>query len=94
MVVLQLGASGSAVGSSVGWCLASIGTNTLGSVLGPASRAALFAFRPTIGRLSRNGISPVSLDHDVIGPMGLTTYDVALMLEVMSGEDDNDKSIE
>ncbi|KAK6905673.1 hypothetical protein I203_106503 [Kwoniella mangroviensis CBS 8507] len=84
--------SGSAVGLSVGWGAAAVGTDTLGSVLGPASRAALYAIRPTLGRVSRKGVVPVSLDHDTIGPMGFTTWDVALMLEIMSGEDQDDQS--
>ncbi|OCF55494.1 hypothetical protein L486_06978 [Kwoniella mangroviensis CBS 10435] len=83
----------SAVGGlSVGWGAAAVGTDTLGSVLGPASRAALYAIRPTLGRVSRKGVVPVSLDHDTIGPMGFTTWDVALMLEIMSGEDQEDQS--
>nr|XP_019049186.1 hypothetical protein I302_02967 [Kwoniella bestiolae CBS 10118]OCF28116.1 hypothetical protein I302_02967 [Kwoniella bestiolae CBS 10118] len=83
--------SGSAVGLSVGWGVVAVGTDTLGSVNGPASRAALYAVRPTVGRLSRSGVVPISLDHDTVGPMGSTTYDIALMLEVMSGEDVNDR---
>ncbi|WVQ97353.1 hypothetical protein IAU59_004464 [Kwoniella sp. CBS 9459] len=83
--------SGSAVGLSAGWAAASIGTDTMGSVLGPAARADLYAIRPTVGRVSRIGTVPVSMEHDTIGSMGYTTYDVALMLEVMSGEDADDK---
>ncbi|OCF31109.1 hypothetical protein I316_07241 [Kwoniella heveanensis BCC8398] len=82
--------SGSAVGVSAGWAAASLGTDTMGSVLGPAARADLYAIRPTIGRVSRSGTVPVSMEHDTIGPMGFTTYDVALMLEIMAGADERD----
>lgn len=69
----------------------------------PAQRAALFSIRPTIGLLSREGICPIrygccdqfflrltkvsSLNFDTPGVMGLTTYDVALLLEVMAEND-------
>ncbi|WVF70570.1 hypothetical protein IAT40_005362 [Kwoniella sp. CBS 6097] len=82
--------SGSAVALSAGWAAASIGTDTMGSVLGPAARADLYAIRPTVGRVSRSGVVPVSLEHDTVGPMGFTTYDVALLLEIMAGADERD----
>ncbi|WVQ85405.1 hypothetical protein IAT38_007570 [Cryptococcus sp. DSM 104549] len=85
--------SGSAVGVSAGWAAGSLGTDTMGSVLGPASRAALFAIRTTMGLLSRAGAIPVSLDHDQIGPIGFTTLDVAIMLQAMLGTDERDPII-
>ncbi|RSH80136.1 hypothetical protein EHS25_007241 [Saitozyma podzolica] len=83
--------SGSAVGVSVGWAAGALGTDTAGSTVGPASRAALYAIRPTLGLLSRSGVMPVSLEHETVGPMGFTAYDVALMLELMMGREDRDE---
>ncbi|KAK4688916.1 amidase, partial [Tremellales sp. Uapishka_1] len=84
--------SGSAVGLSAGFGAAALGTDSSGSVVLPAARAAVFGIRPTLGLISRGGVVPITLDSDTIGPMGFTTYDTALLLEAISGEDPADPS--
>ncbi|WVF70571.1 hypothetical protein IAT40_005363 [Kwoniella sp. CBS 6097] len=83
---------GSAVGLSAGWAAAAIGSDTLGATLGPAGRANLYAIRPTLGRVSRSGTVPVSREFDTVGARAFTTYDVALMLEIMAGTDPRDEA--
>lgn len=86
--------SGSAVALSAGFAAGSIGSDTSGSLIWPASRAALFAIRPSMGLVSRHGVVPVALSMDTIGPMGKTAYDTALLLTHMAGPDENDDSSE
>ncbi|GHJ89998.1 hypothetical protein NliqN6_6400 [Naganishia liquefaciens] len=84
--------SGSAVAVSAGWTPASLGTETLGSIIAPAGRAALYALRPTLGLVSRAGMVPACKAMDTVGPMAKCVYDVALLLECMMGPDHLDGS--
>ena len=68
---------------STGYTPLSIGTETDGSLVVPASRAALYAIKPTVGLVSQHGIIPVSHNMDAAGPVAKTPYDIALLLDIM-----------
>ncbi|PVH79048.1 amidase signature enzyme [Cadophora sp. DSE1049] len=76
--------TGSAVAVSAGFAPLAIGTDTGGSLILPSNRASLYAFRPTMGLISQDGIIPVSYDHDAAGPMAKSVLDVANMLDVLA----------
>jgi amidase len=76
--------SGSAVGVSAGYAPVAIGTETNGSLLCPAGRAALYTIKPTIGLIPQHGIVPISANFDSAGPMTKTSYDLAVLLDVLA----------
>jgi amidase len=82
--------SGSAVGSSIGLSFAFLGTDTVGSILAPASWGNLVGIRPTVGLTSRSLVIPISEHQDTIGPLARTVADVAAILSIMAGKDVND----
>ena len=82
--------SGSAVAVAVGMCPAALGSQTVGSVLRPASYNGVVGFKPSYGRVSRYGVIPVSWSLDTMGWMTRTVEDAALLLQAMAGPDDND----
>ena len=82
--------SGSAVAVAAGMCPAALGSQTVGSVLRPASYNGVVGFKPSYGRVSRHGVIPVSWSLDTMGWMTRTVEDAALLLKVMAGPDDND----
>jgi len=82
--------SGSAVAVAVGMCAAALGSQTVGSVLRPASYNGVVGFKPTYGRVSRYGIIPVSWSLDTAGWMTRSVEDAALLLNVMAGPDPRD----
>lgn len=67
-----------------------LGTDTGGSIRGPASVNGIVGLKPTNGLLSRSGIVPLSLTFDTSGPMARSVYDVAVTLGVMTGVDPAD----
>ena len=87
-VVLPGGSSsGSAVAVAAGLCAASIGTETSGSLLYPASQNGLVTVKPTVGLISRAGILPISHSQDTAGPMTRTVRDAAMLLNVLAAKD-------
>lgn len=78
--------SGPAVGVSAGYAPLSIGTETDGSLVCPAGRAALYTLKPTVGIIETAGIVPISHNFDAPGPMTKTPYDLALLLDVLVQE--------
>ncbi|MBR0717449.1 amidase family protein [Bradyrhizobium liaoningense] len=82
--------SGSAVAVAAGLCAASIGTETSGSLLSPASQNGLVTVKPTVGLISRAGILPISHSQDTAGPMTRTVRDAALLLNVLAAKDPRD----
>ena len=82
--------SGSAVSVATGMCPVALGSQTVGSVLRPASYNGVVGLKPTYGRVSRYGVVPVSWSLDTMGWMSRTVEDAALMLQVMAGPDAND----
>jgi amidase len=78
--VLQTGGSSSGVGTAANLWAASVGTDTGGSVISPSNSNMLVGIRPTIGRISRYGVIPITADHDTAGPMTRTVTDAAIMM--------------
>ena len=82
--------SGSAVSVAARMCPVAMGSQTVGSVLRPASYNGIVGLKPTYGRVSRRGVVPVSWSLDTVGWMGRTVEDMALLLQVMAGPDELD----
>jgi len=77
--VLQTGGSSSGIGTAASFWAASVGTDTGGSVISPSNANMLVGIRPTIGRISRYGVIPITADHDTAGPMARTVADAAIL---------------
>jgi amidase len=73
--------SGSGVGVSAGFVPMSLGTETGGSLVYPASKAGLYAMRPTLGSVSPKGVFRISKSYDGIGAMARTPLDLSLLVE-------------
>jgi aspartyl-tRNA(Asn)/glutamyl-tRNA(Gln) amidotransferase subunit A len=86
------GGSSSGTGASVpaGLVLGGTGSDTGGSIRGPAAYCGLAGIKPTYGLCSRAGILPLAFSLDHAGPMAWTAEDCAIMLQVMAGHDPND----
>ncbi len=80
--------TGAAIAASL--AAAGIGTETDGSIVSPASANGLVGIKPTVGRVSRSGVIPISASQDTPGPMARTVADAALLLTAISGSDPND----
>src|SRR6187200_3191569 len=78
--VLQTGGSSSGVGTAANFWAGNVGTDTGGSVISPSNANMLVGIRPTIGRISRYGVIPITADHDTAGPMTRTVTDAAIMM--------------
>ncbi len=86
--------SGSGVSASANFAAATIGSETAGSILSPASQNSVVGLKPTIGLVSRSGIVPISSTLDTAGPITRTVTDNAIVLDAIYGEDKSDsKSI-
>ena len=83
---------GSAAAVAAGLCVASIGTDTGGSVRQPSSFCNLVGIKPTYGRVSRYGIIAYGSSLDQAGPMTMYVEDSAYILEVISGWDKKDST--
>ena len=79
--------SGSAVAVATRMCPAALGSQTVGSVLRPASYNGVVGFKPTFGRVSRYGVIPVSWSLDHVGWMARSVEDAALLMQVMAVAD-------
>ncbi len=86
--------SGSAAAVAAGLASASIGTETDGSIVCPASMNGVVGFKPTVGLVSRGGVIPISASQDTAGPITRTVADAARLLTAMAGEDDADSATE
>ncbi len=90
--VLQTGGSSSGAGTAASFWAASVGSDTGGSIISPSNANMLAGIRPTIGRISRYGVIPITADHDTAGPMGRTVADAAVLMGVLesASPDPND----
>ncbi|WP_438764558.1 amidase [Kushneria sp. TE3] len=84
--------SGSAAAVAAGFAPFAIGTDTEGSVRGPAHATGLVAMRPALGRVSRDGIIPLAMSFDTPAPMTRTVQGNAWVLAAMAGRDDDDEA--
>ena len=82
--------SGSAVAVAAGLAAVSIGTETSGSLLSPATQNGLVTVKPTVGLISRAGILPIAHSQDTAGPMTRTVRDAAILLNVLAARDPAD----
>lgn len=79
--------SGSAAAVAAGFAPLSVGTETAGSIICPASFNGVVGIKPTVGLLSRSGIVPVTSKLDTPGPMARSVRDAAYLLNTLAGND-------
>src|SRR2546421_5355590 len=82
--------SGTGAGVAAGLILGGIGTDTGGSIRGPAALCGIAGIKPTYGLVSRAGVAPAAFTLDHIGPMAWAAEDCALMLQALAGHDPRD----
>lgn len=82
--------SGTGAAVAAGMILCGIGTDTGGSIRGPAALCGIAGIKPTYGLVSRAGVAPAAFSLDHIGPMAWTAEDCALMLQAIAGPDPRD----
>lgn len=91
---LDQGSSGSSAGSgsavAAGLVSFAIGSETLGSIVSPATRNGVSGFRPSFGLVSRDGAMALSWSMDKLGPMARSALDCAVVFDVIRGQDDAD----
>ncbi|MDZ4715019.1 MAG: amidase [Cytophagales bacterium] len=94
---LAQGSSGSSAGSasatSAGLVAFAIGTETLGSIVSPATRCGVTGLRPSYGRVSRHGAMALSWSMDKIGPICRSALDCAIVLDAIRGTDGHDAHV-
>lgn len=81
---------GSAAALAADMTIASLGTDTGGSIRIPAASCGIVGLKPTYGRISKYGCFPLAWSLDHIGPMTKTVFDAALLLHTLSGYDRQD----
>ena len=82
--------SGSAAAVAADFAAFALGTDTSGSIRGPANVAGLVGLRPTFGLASRSGVVPLSLTFDTVGILARTAKDVAVVLDAIAAADPAD----
>jgi aspartyl-tRNA(Asn)/glutamyl-tRNA(Gln) amidotransferase subunit A len=85
---------GSAAAVATGMCFGAIGTDTGGSVRQPAAFCGIVGLKPTYGRVSTQGVFPLSPSLDHVGPLCRTVTDTALLLQVISADQGNVELLE
>jgi amidase len=78
--VMAPGGSSSGIGTAASFWAANVGTETSGSILSPSSANMLVGIKPTVGRISRYGVIPITADQDTPGPMARSVADAAILL--------------
>jgi amidase len=84
--------SGTAAAIAASLAPLGVGTETDGSIVSPASICGLVGLKPTVGRMSRDGIIPIAHTQDTPGPMTRSVADAALLYAAMSGRDSADEA--
>jgi len=89
---LGTGGSSSGVGTAANFWAANVGSETSGSILSPSNQNMLAGIKPTVGRISRYGVIPITADQDTAGPMAKTVTDAAIMFGALesAAPDPND----
>ena len=89
---LQTGGSSSGIGTAANFWAGNVGSETSGSILSPSNQSMLAGIKPTVGRISRYGVIPITADQDTAGPMAKSVADVAIMFGAMesASPDPND----
>ncbi len=89
---LATGGSSSGVGTAASFWQGNVGSETSGSILSPSNQNMLAAVKPTVGRISRYGVIPITADQDTAGPMARTVTDAAIMFGALesAAPDPND----
>ncbi len=82
--------SGTGAAIAAGLGVLGVGTETDGSIISPATRNGLVGLKPTVGRVSRDGIIPISHTQDTAGPMTRTVADAAALMQAISSNDPRD----
>ena len=82
------GGTGAAIAAA--FAMAGLGTDTGGSVRGPSTANGIAGLKTTMGLVSRDGVIPLALSFDIVGPMARSVYDVAATLSVIAGVDPAD----
>jgi amidase len=82
------GGTGASIAAA--FAMAGLGTDTGGSVRGPSTANGIAGLKTTMGLVSRDGVIPLALSFDTVGPMARSVYDVAAMLSVVAGVDPAD----
>jgi Asp-tRNA(Asn)/Glu-tRNA(Gln) amidotransferase A subunit family amidase len=85
--------AGPAAAVAAGLAAFALGTDTLGSVVGPSRTCGITGLRPTFGRVPRTGCMPVCWSLDKIGPMTRTAEDAAIVLDAIRGPDGLDRAV-
>jgi amidase len=82
---LQTGGSSSGIGTAANFWAGNVGTETSGLILSPSNQNMLAGIKPTMGRVSRYGVIPITADQDTPGPMAKTVTDIAILLGALEG---------
>lgn len=84
--------TGSAAAVAAGFAPLALGSDTSGSIRGPACHCGVVGLKPTYGRVSRRGVFPLSYSMDHCGPLTWTVSDAAVALQCIAGHDPHDPS--
>jgi amidase len=86
---MNVAGSSSGIGTAASLWAANVGTETSGSILSPSNQTMLVGIKPTVGRISRWGIIPITADQDTAGPLARNVTDAAIMLGALEGYPDS-----
>lgn len=82
--------SGSGAAIAAGFAPATLGSDTGGSIRGPAAACGIAGLKPTYGLVSRRGVIPNCFSHDHAGPLAWTSEDIAILMQAIAGHDPED----